>query len=296
MPLASRPESRTSPLALGRLLALALLLATAAPLSAQRKASERARTVQRINGTWITVDYARPTARGRDDLFGGVVHWGEMWTPGANWATTLEADRDIRLDGHPLPAGDYSVWLEVKEGGTWTLHLVEETALFHTERPDPEDAFLSYDVAPRAAESHMEALAWYFPSVAFDRAKLRMHWGDTYVPFEVEVTPWEPPELTRAQIEAYTGRYRWVEADDEGPADFDVVLTDEGRLRMQFDEWGFDLVPFALHGFYDVTYRDGRRWEVGIENPYYFVVEHGVVTGLEVYLGDRKVREAAKVE
>ena len=42
-----------------------------------------------VNGTTITLDFSRPVARGRDSLFGGVVHWGELWTPGANWATKL---------------------------------------------------------------------------------------------------------------------------------------------------------------------------------------------------------------
>ena len=38
-------------------------------------------------------------ARGRDSLFGKVVTWGEHWTPGANWATTIDVDHDIRLNG-----------------------------------------------------------------------------------------------------------------------------------------------------------------------------------------------------
>jgi len=106
---------------LARLLSAALLLTVASPLSAQRKASERARTVQRINGTWITVDYSRPSARGRDNLLGGVVHWGEVWTPGANWATTLETDARIPLEGHPVPAGEYSVWLVLERDAPWTI-------------------------------------------------------------------------------------------------------------------------------------------------------------------------------
>ncbi len=68
-----------------------------APVDAQPRGSERGVMTQRVNGTTLTVDYSRPVARGRENLFGGVVHWGEVWTPGANWATTLEVDRPVAL-------------------------------------------------------------------------------------------------------------------------------------------------------------------------------------------------------
>ena len=62
----------------------------------------------------VTINYARPRARGRSPLFGKVVRWGDTWTPGANWATTLEVSREVRLDGHPIPKGKYSVWFVVQ--------------------------------------------------------------------------------------------------------------------------------------------------------------------------------------
>ena len=74
-----------------------------------------------------------PVARGRDNLFGGVVHWGEMWTPGANWATTLEVDREIDLEGHSVPAGEYSVWMQPGPQG-WTVFLNSDVRLYHDSR------------------------------------------------------------------------------------------------------------------------------------------------------------------
>ncbi len=95
---------------LRRLLAIAVVTCGVAPAAqAQVRTSERATVSQTIDGTVIEIDYARPRLRGRTS-FGGVVHWGEMWTPGANWATTLRVSRDVRLDGHLVPAGEYSVW------------------------------------------------------------------------------------------------------------------------------------------------------------------------------------------
>ncbi|MEP6509570.1 MAG: DUF2911 domain-containing protein, partial [Gemmatimonadales bacterium] len=72
-------------------LALLASLLLPFPLVAQVRASEIGVMSQMIDGTKITVEYSRPRSRGRDSLFGTkAVHWDEVWTPGANWATTFD--------------------------------------------------------------------------------------------------------------------------------------------------------------------------------------------------------------
>src|SRR5512143_2421518 len=75
------------------------------PAGAQGRLSEKGLVSQTVGNTTITVEYYRPAARGRADLIPGVVHWGQWWTPGANWATTIEVDRDVRVEGQLLPKG-----------------------------------------------------------------------------------------------------------------------------------------------------------------------------------------------
>ena len=82
-----------------------LEVGSAPPSLGQVKASEPATVSQTIDGTEIALAYSRPRARGRDSLFGKVVTWQEVWTPGANWATTLEVSRNVRVNGHQLPLG-----------------------------------------------------------------------------------------------------------------------------------------------------------------------------------------------
>lgn len=117
-------------------LPLIIVLLLSMPGSAQIRASERAIMSQVIDGTRIEIDYARLRLRGRDPIFGKVVHCGEVWTPGANWATTLNGSKAIRLDGHDVPAGKYSVWLVVREAGPWTMVLDPDHFRFHMDPPD----------------------------------------------------------------------------------------------------------------------------------------------------------------
>ncbi|HSL71759.1 MAG TPA: DUF2911 domain-containing protein, partial [Longimicrobiales bacterium] len=159
-------------------------------LHAQVRASERATVSQVVDGTTITIDYARPLMRGRVP-FPAVVKWNEVWTPGANWATTLAVSRDIELNGHPVAKGKYSVWMIPRESNEWTVLLDGNTRRFHTQKPDPAKAVLSFTVKPQQGPP-VEALTWSFPGIARDGATLHMYWGTTYVPLQIAVTPTRP--------------------------------------------------------------------------------------------------------
>ncbi len=142
-------------------------------------ASQFATVSQDVSGTTITVEYYRPLARGRT-LFGGVVKWDDWWTPGANWATTLETSTGIGINGQCIAHGKYSLWLEVKEHGPWLLILNREARVFHLWPPPPDGEEARIPVVPRQGP-HAEALLWYFPEVAESSTELRMHWGSTFI-------------------------------------------------------------------------------------------------------------------
>jgi hypothetical protein len=71
-----------------------------------------------------------------------------MWTPGANWTTTIEVDNDDELNGHPVLAGKYSVWMQ-PQADSWTVFLNRGWRLYH-DTPVPEDHELfSFTVEPQ---------------------------------------------------------------------------------------------------------------------------------------------------
>ena len=118
---------------LGLAAAAALVTISASSAGAQIRSSERGTVTQEIDGTIVTVDFGRPQLRGRTP-FPGMEKWGKVWTPGANWATTFEVNRPIKLDGQPLAAGKYSVWFTPGET-EWSLALYKNPKLFHTVPP-----------------------------------------------------------------------------------------------------------------------------------------------------------------
>ena len=70
----------------------------ALPASSQQ-ASQHAVVAQTVYTTVITMEYDRPVARGRE-LFGALVEWDAIWTPGANRASWIDFSKPVNVEGH----------------------------------------------------------------------------------------------------------------------------------------------------------------------------------------------------
>ncbi|MEZ4417666.1 MAG: DUF2911 domain-containing protein [Gemmatimonadota bacterium] len=69
----------------------------------------RAETVVRTGRAAVRIDYGTPARRGRV-IWGGLVPYGEVWRTGANLATHLETDRDLRIGDLDVPKGRYTLF------------------------------------------------------------------------------------------------------------------------------------------------------------------------------------------
>ena len=115
---------------------LSVAIATGMPASAQDgpKPSQLGSVTQQVNQTTLTIRYSRPVARGRA-LFGELVPWGRIWTPGANDATTLTTSTEVRFNGQKLAAGTYTVWSE-PQSDRWSIIFNSAHPVFHTRHAD----------------------------------------------------------------------------------------------------------------------------------------------------------------
>ena len=240
-----------------------LVVFTALAADAQIRASERAMVQQTIDGTTLTVDYARPSARGRD-LFGALVPWEGVWTPGANWATTFTADRDVRINGVDVPAGTYSVWA-IPRPDRFTVTLNPTAELMHFMKPDSTDEQIHISAEPVQAE-HSEFLTWSFPNVRGDAAILQFQWGATAVPMQVLVEPSAAAALTAEELGMYVGSYEMHMNTAVGWPETGLleVFEEDGKLkgRLPFgihpeDDLTFELVPAGEGRFNPGLYREG---------------------------------------
>lgn len=273
--------------------ALVMLALAPAVACAQESArpSQLATTSQMVADTRITVEGYRPVARGRDSLFGGVVHWGREWATGANWATTLDVDHDVRLDGRALPKGKYSVWMIPQPAPRpWTLVVSRDAHRFHMQPPDEKDDQLRVDVQPRAAP-WTEVLTWSFPAVAPVGATLELRWGTTAVPLEIAVTPAGTRDLTVREPARYDGR--WRIAGDAAAAGTELTITDSaGTLHAHAApaadglDAEFDLLPDGDDRFHPGHVAQGAVLDLHPDVTLAFEVKDGRATALHLLTVD----------
>lgn len=111
----------------------ALLLTTTFTLAQKPQASPRETESAKIGGTTITIVYNSPRVRGREgQIFtkdGLISHDKDYpyWRAGANEATALQTDGDIHIGDLAVPAGNYTLFVDISDPAQWTLVVSKDT-------------------------------------------------------------------------------------------------------------------------------------------------------------------------
>jgi hypothetical protein len=105
-------------------------LAMTASLSFAQK-SPPADTAVTIVGKTIKIKYAAPSVRGRQ-IFGdgGLISHDKtypVWRAGANSATALHTEADLDIQGVHVPAGDYTLFVNVADPDNWEFIVSKAT-------------------------------------------------------------------------------------------------------------------------------------------------------------------------
>jgi Protein of unknown function (DUF2911) len=123
---------------LGAMTLALLVTGTAASLA---HGNDRGEAKATIGKAQVTIDYGRPTLKGRDML--NKIKPGQVWRLGSDAATTLESNVDLDFGGTRVPKGKHILLARLAEGRKWTLVVSSKSAM-------------QYDPAAKIAEVPME--------------------------------------------------------------------------------------------------------------------------------------------
>jgi hypothetical protein len=144
-------------------------------------------------GKWMEISFGRPLLRGRD-LFAGGPDYGKslnagapVWRAGANQTTRLKTAAPIVIGGKTVPAGEYSVFIDLKENN-WTFILSSWAAQTAYDPNNKAALWGSYnytadkDVARAPMKLmkttvNVEQLTWGFVNVTATGGEIAFWWG-----------------------------------------------------------------------------------------------------------------------
>jgi len=150
-------------------------------------ASPTAKISQKVGLTDVSIEYSRPSAKGRQ-IFGNLVPYGKLWRTGANMATKLTFGDDVKIGGKDLKAGTYALFTIPGEK-EWTVILNKNANQGGTaDYKEAEDAVRitveSYNFAPIKVETFLINIE----DIKTNSAIIEIIWESTVVQIPLEVS------------------------------------------------------------------------------------------------------------
>ena len=148
------------------------------------------------NGKWLEITYGRPVKRGRD-VFGSGADYGKtlnagapVWRAGANQSTRLTTEVPLVIGGKTVPAGSYSLYVELKSPTEWTLIVSNWGAKKSGNDPTPDTLWGAYNytadkdvvrvpMTVSKSPASIDQLTWGFCDVTAEGGKMFLAWDTT---------------------------------------------------------------------------------------------------------------------
>lgn len=129
-----------------------------------------------LKGKKLTIEYSRPSMKGRK-VMGGLVPYGKVWRTGANEATTLTAETDFNIGGTDVPAGKYTLYTLPSED-TWKLIINKQTGQWGTNYDQGQD-LARVDLKKTSLNQPVEQFTISFKKKNDSTADLVLQWETT---------------------------------------------------------------------------------------------------------------------
>jgi len=161
----------------------------------------RATISEEVGITSITIKYSRPDVKKREGKIwgdGNVVTYGfstqsfitnkntSPWRAGANENTLITFEHDVKIEGQPLKAGTYGLFMAMGADNI-TIIFSTQTEAWGSFYYDEKYDALRVNVKPVALDKSVEWLKYEFVEQHEKSCVIAMQWEKVSVPFKVEV-------------------------------------------------------------------------------------------------------------
>ena len=143
--------------------------------------SPLSKTTQEFGLTSLSLEYSRPSARGRT-VFGSLVPYNQIWRTGANASSKLTFQDPIIIAGTTVAPGSYAIYTIPGET-QWTVIIHKNTSLrsLAGDAYNPENDVFRFSVTPRQTQEYIESFTMQFTGLKTDGVTLELSWENTVI-------------------------------------------------------------------------------------------------------------------
>jgi len=177
------------------LITLVSFTAFAQPVTTPRTPSPAASLSQTIGISVVTVSYSRPSVKGRE-IWGKLVPYGwnvqnfgngnsAPWRAGANENTTIKFSHDAKVEGKPVPAGEYGLFFVINPDNTGELVLSKDNRSWGSFWYEPKQDMFRTKIQLRDIP-FTEMLTYDFINSTKTSSELVLNWEKKQFPVKIE--------------------------------------------------------------------------------------------------------------
>lgn len=138
---------------------------------------------QNVGTSDITIEYSRPSAKGRV-VYGDVVPFDALWRTGANACSKITFGEEMKIQGKAVPAGTYSLFT-IPGKTEWTIILNKNSKLGGTNGYTETEDLMRFKVKPVTKAEKTETFTIDFANLKNNQVTIELIWENTAVAFDV---------------------------------------------------------------------------------------------------------------
>lgn len=147
-------------------------------------ASPASTITQGVGLTSVTINYSRPSVKGRK-IFGNLTPYGKVWRTGANTITSVKLEEDLLVNGKTLKAGSYGLYTIPGEK-TWKIIFNSDDKQWGAYAYDAKKDVYSFDVPAIKLNTLVENMTIEFVDFTPITTHIQISWEKTAVKFKLE--------------------------------------------------------------------------------------------------------------
>lgn len=167
-------------------LCLALNLVTAQV--ATPAASPSASVMQQVGLANVTINYARPSLKGRKMIGSQFIPYGKVWRTGANKVTSIELSEEVMINDKPVTKGKYAL-VTIPDKLEWTVIINKDADQWGTYNYKESDDVLRFKVKPMTTMGNTETLTIEFEDTKPGSASVAIRWEKVKIKFSIHHDP-----------------------------------------------------------------------------------------------------------